>query len=75
MLFYYFRRLERYVAFHPAQWRPQPRHLKRILNVGLPAGGEFVMIFIFMAAIYYVLRDFGPAAQAGFGIGHARRWA
>lgn len=69
MLLMYFRRVERYVAFHPAQWRPQLRQWKRIVNVGLPAGGEFVMIFFFMAVIYYVLRDFGPAAQAGFGIG------
>ena len=69
ILLAYFRRLERYVAFHPAQWRPQLRQWRRILNVGLPAGGEFVMIFIFMAAIYYVLRNLGPAAQAGFGIG------
>ncbi|MCG2628617.1 MATE family efflux transporter [Bradyrhizobium sp. WYCCWR 13023] len=69
MLFAYFHRLERYVAFHPEQWRPRLREWKRILNVGLPAGGEFAMIFIFMAAIYYVLRDLGPAAQAGFGIG------
>ncbi|MBC9883045.1 MATE family efflux transporter [Bradyrhizobium sp. INPA01-394B] len=69
MLLGYFLRLERYVAFHPAQWRPQLRQWRRILNVGLPAGGEFVMIFIFMAAVYYVLRDLGPAAQAGFGIG------
>ncbi|PDT70000.1 MATE family efflux transporter [Bradyrhizobium ottawaense] len=65
----YFRKVERYVAFNPAQWRPQPHHLKRILNVGLPAGGEFAMMFIFMAVVYYVLRDFGAAAQAGFGIG------
>ncbi|CUT13956.1 Multi antimicrobial extrusion protein Nadrug antiporter MATE family of MDR efflux pumps [Bradyrhizobium sp.] len=69
MLFAYFRKVERYVAFNPAQWRPQPRHLKRILNVGLPAGGEFAMMFIFMAVVYFVLRDFGAAAQAGFGIG------
>lgn len=69
MLLVYFRKVERYVAFYPAQWRPQLRQWKRILNVGLPAGGEFVMIFIFMAAIYYVLRDLGSAAQAGFGIG------
>lgn len=69
MLLVYFRKVERYVAFNPAQWRPQPRHLKRILNVGLPAGGEFAMMFIFMAVVYYVLRDFGAAAQAGFGIG------
>jgi len=69
MLLAYFRKVERYVAFNPAQWRPQPRHVKRILNVGLPAGGEFAMMFIFMAVVYYVLRDFGAAAQAGFGIG------
>ena len=69
MLLVYFCKVERYVAFNPAQWRPQPHHLKRILNVGLPAGGEFAMMFIFMAVVYYVLRDFGAAAQAGFGIG------
>lgn len=69
MLLAYFRRVERYVAFNPAQWRPQPHHLKRILNVGLPAGGEFAMMFILMAVVYFVLRDFGAAAQAGFGIG------
>jgi putative MATE family efflux protein len=69
MLLAYFRKVERYVGFNPAQWRPQPRHLKRILNVGLPAGGEFAMMFILMAVVYYVISDFGPAAQAGFGIG------
>ena len=69
MLLIYFRRLERYVGFDPAQWRPQLRQWKRILNVGLPAGGEFAIIFICMGVIYYVLRDFGAAAQAGFGIG------
>jgi len=69
MLLAYFRKVERYVAFNATQWRPQPHHVKRILNVGLPAGGEFAMMFIFMAVVYYVLRDFGAAAQAGFGIG------
>ncbi|MHC4050578.1 MATE family efflux transporter [Bradyrhizobium sp. 25ACV] len=69
VLLAYFRKVERYVAFNPAQWRPQPYHLKRILDVGLPAGGEFAMMFIFMAVVYYELRDFGAAAQAGFGIG------
>src|SRR5207244_483117 len=69
MLSAYFHRFERYVRFDPAQWRPQFRQWKRILNVGLPAGGEFAIIFAWMGVVYYVLRDFGPAAQAGFGIG------
>jgi len=69
MLYAYFRKLERYVTFDSAQWRPQLHHWKRILNVGLPAGGEFAMMFIFMAVVYYVISDFGAAAQAGFGIG------
>lgn len=69
MLWMYFRRLERYVGVDPAQLRPQARQWQRILNVGLPAGGEFAIIFIWMGVIYYALRDFGAAAQAGFGIG------
>ena len=69
MLFAYFHKFERYVRFDPAQWRPQFRQWQRILNVGLPAGGEFAIIFLWMGVVYYVLRDFGAAAQAGFGIG------
>lgn len=69
MLWMYFRKLERYVGVDPAQLRPRPSQWKRILNVGLPAGGEFAIIFIWMGVIYYALRDFGAAAQAGFGIG------
>ena len=42
---------------------------KRILNIGLPAGGEFAIMFVYLAVIYYALRNFGAAAQAGFGIG------
>ena len=69
MLWRYFHRLERYVAFDRRLWRPRLAQWKRILNIGLPAGGEFAILFIYMAVIYYALRDFGPAAQAGFGIG------
>ncbi|MBR1151770.1 MATE family efflux transporter [Bradyrhizobium sp. JYMT SZCCT0428] len=69
MMWIYFRRLERYVGFDFAQIRPQLRQWKRILNVGLPAGGEFAIIFLWMGVIFYALRDFGAAAQAGFGIG------
>jgi putative MATE family efflux protein len=69
MLWRYFHRLERYVAVDRRLWRPRLAQWKRILNIGLPAGGEFAIMFIYLAVIYYALRDFGAAAQAGFGIG------
>jgi Na+-driven multidrug efflux pump len=40
-----------------------------LLRIGLPAGGEFFLMFIYMAFLYWLIRGFGPAAQAGFGIG------
>lgn len=69
MMWIYFHRYEHYVAINSALWRPQLAQWKRILIIGLPAGGEFAIIFVNMAVIYYALRHFGAAAQAGFGIG------
>ena len=68
-LWIYFVRLEHYVKLRPAEWRPDPPLIRRILNVGLPAGGEFLMMFVILGVIYWAIRGFGPAAQAGFGIG------
>ena len=68
-LWIYFARLEHYVQLRPQQWRPRPELIRRILNVGLPAGGEFFMLFVILGVIYWVIRSFGPAAQAGFGVG------
>ena len=68
-LWFYFARLEHFVALDPKQWKPQFATWKRILNIGLPAGGEMLMIFVVIAAAYWAIRGFGPAAQAGFGIG------
>jgi putative MATE family efflux protein len=65
----YFHRSEHYVAINRKLWRPQVAQWKRIFNIGLPAGGEFAIIFVNMAVIYYALGGFGAAAQAGFGIG------
>ncbi len=69
MLALYFHRLEKYVGFVRAQWRPQMAVWRRLLRVGLPAGGEFLLMFVLMAVLYWVLRPFGADAQAGFGIG------
>jgi putative MATE family efflux protein len=69
MMGMHFHRSEHYVAIDRKLWRPQLRQWQRILNIGLPAGGELAIIFAFMAVIYYALGHFGAAAQAGFGIG------
>lgn len=69
MLGVYFHRLEKYVAFHPELWRPRLQSWRRMLAIGLPAGGEFLLMFVYMGVIYWCIRGFGSEAQAGFGIG------
>jgi len=65
----YFVKLESYVEFDRSQWHPKLATWKRMLNVGLPSGGEFLMLGVYSALIYWIIRHFGAAAQAGFGIG------
>ena len=64
MLAFYFLRLEKYVAFDLKQWRPHWLTWRRMLNIGLPAGGEFGLIAVYTALIYWIIRDFGAPAQA-----------
>jgi putative MATE family efflux protein len=65
----YFHRLEHYVAFNSSAWRPDLPVWGRLLRIGLPAGGEFALMFVYMAVIYWIIRRFGQDAQAGFGVG------
>ena len=69
VLWVYFHRLEHYIAINRKLQRPQWRYWNRILQVGLPSGGEIAVMFVYTAITYYVIRHFGAAAQAGFGIG------
>jgi putative MATE family efflux protein len=69
MLTLYFTKLEKYVGFHSEQWQPKLAYWKRILNIGLPAGGEFFVMFLMMGLMYWLIRPFGAEAQAGYGIG------
>ena len=69
MMLVYFVRLERYVVFDVRRVLPRAGPLKRILAVGLPPGGEFALIFVYMGIVYWTTRGFGPEAQAGFGVG------
>jgi putative MATE family efflux protein len=65
----YFVRFEGYVRFDVALLRPRREILGRMLAVGLPAGGEFVLLFVYMAVVYSVISRFGATTQAGFGVG------
>jgi putative MATE family efflux protein len=60
---------ESYLKFVPGQWAPQLHLWKDLLKIGMPAGAEFVLIAVYLAIVYVVIRPFGAAAQAGFGIG------
>ena len=69
MMFVYFERLEKYVGFDASLFKPRLDAWKRVLKIGLPAGGEFALMFLYMAVTYWAIRAFGPEAQAGFGVG------
>ncbi len=69
MLWLYFHRLEKYVAFNAHLWRPRWHTWGRLLRIGLPAGAEFAMMFLLMGVMYWIIRRFGPDAQAGYGVG------
>lgn len=65
----YFRRASSPVRFRPGEWRPQPRLWREMLAIGLPTGGEFALMAVYVALVYHIIQGFGSAAQAGFGIG------
>ncbi len=48
--------------------RPDRAILATMLKIGLPAGGEFVIMVVLNSVNYALIRGFGADAQAGFGI-------
>ncbi len=64
----YLRQLGDVVSLSGGLGKPDREILGRMLRVGLPAGGEFLIMVLLNSAIYALIRDFGAAAQAGFGI-------
>jgi len=65
----YFLKLEKFVGFDTTLMHARLAVWKRILAIGLPAGGEFALMFIYMGVIYAIIAGFGAQAQAGFVIG------
>jgi putative MATE family efflux protein len=60
---------EAFLHVRPTRTRPHPALWRSLVDIGLPAGGEFGLTAVFMFVVYAVTRPFGAAAQAGFGIG------
>ena len=65
----WFVRAEKFLAFSPRDARPGGETWKGLLRIGLPAGGEFLLMSLYLLLIYRITRPLGAAAQAGFGIG------
>jgi putative MATE family efflux protein len=69
LLTLYFFKLEKYVAFNKKLWRPRFDIWWRMFDIGLPAGGEMLLMFVYFSVVYWLIQDFGAPAQAGFSIG------
>ena len=69
MLTVYFVRFEHYVRLDFQAWRPNWQIWKRLLLIGVPAGGEFMLMVVYVSIIYWAIRPFGTDAQAGYGAG------
>ena len=70
LLWIYFLKSDHSVLQTPKQWRFNAQVWRQISAIGIPAGGEFALMFVFTAFVYWVIKDFGTATQAAFGIGN-----
>jgi len=63
-----FNRMQSMMHF-PGSLRPRLDVWRRIALVGVPAMGDFALLFIVTSVAYWAIRGFGPQAQAAYGIG------
>ena len=69
LMIVYFERKYHYLRFRSSLFRPQAKIWRSMLLIGIPAGAEFGLLSIYIIVVYSIIRDFGAAAQAGFGVG------
>lgn len=69
LLVFYFKTAEKYININFSLWHFDSNCIKKLLIIGLPAGGEFFLMFVYMGSIYWLIQPFGADAQAGFGLG------
>ncbi|MBI1210398.1 MAG: MATE family efflux transporter [Alphaproteobacteria bacterium] len=64
-----FPRVQSKMRTHVGDLAPRLVEWGRLLYVGAPSAAEFFLMFVIVGVVYYVIREFGAEAQAGFGIG------
>src|SRR3989442_5791525 len=69
LMIIYFEKKYHYLRFRVPLFRPQIKTWGRMLRIGVPAGAEFILISVYIIIVYSIIRGFGAAAQAGFGVG------
>ena len=69
LLIVYFEKSFRYLRVRFSQWKPQVKIWWSMLRIGIPAGAEFALMAVYIVVVYAIIRPFGAAAQAGFGVG------
>ena len=65
----YFLAGDRYAQLDRSQMVPRRAPILRLLRIGLPPGAEFLLLFVLTGLMYFSIRPFGAAAQAGYGLG------
>ena len=65
----YFLSGDRYARLEVSLMSPQRAPITRLLKIGLPSGAEFLLLFVLTGLMYFMIRPFGAAAQAGYGLG------
>ena len=65
----YFVKVEHFIVFKPEYMKPRLSTWGEMLKIGVPSGGEFVLMAVFASVIYWAMRPFGAEAQAGYAIG------
>ena len=69
LMILYFEKKYHYLRFRAAKLWPEMKTWWAMLKIGLPAGAEFVLLFVYITVVYSIIIGFGAAAQAGFGVG------
>lgn len=69
MFVVYYQRRYRYLRVRAALLPTKLRIWWAMLRIGVPAGAEFALLSVYIIIVYAITRQFGTAAQAGFGVG------